>query len=79
MRPIQRRMYEHILSVEKPQPYRDTPVSKHFLSKGHNKNHMQFHLIEWCKDKPTSWRKNKESFWIWKKKTIQNFGINQIL
>ena len=78
-RPIQRRMYEHILSVEKPQPYRDTPVSRHFLSKGHSKQHMEFHLSEWCNDKSSSYRKERESYWIWKKKTTHNFGINQMM
>ena len=79
MRPFQRRMYEHILSVEKPQPYRDTPVSRHFLKNGHSKKDMQFHIIEHCRDRQSKWRKERENYWIWRKKTIQNFGINQIL
>ena len=79
LRNVQRRMYEHILSVEKPAPYRDTPVSRHFQRPNHSSKDMEFHIIEWCKDKPTSYRKDRESFWIWKKKTIQKFGINQML
>ena len=35
-RKVMSRMYEHLLSVEKPQPYRDTPVSRHFLGKNHS-------------------------------------------
>ena len=79
LRPVQRRMYEHILSVEKPAPYRDTPVSRHFCRSDHSKRDMVFHIIEWCQNKSTAHRKARESFWIWKKKTIQKFGINQML
>ena len=40
-----------------PQPYRDTPVSMHFLKNGHSKHDMSVHVIEWCKDKSTSQKK----------------------
>ena len=51
----------------------------HFLKNEPSKNNKSFPIIKWCKDKPTSWRKDKEHYWICKKKTIQKFAINQIL
>ena len=61
-------------------PYRDTPVSRHFINHpNHSRKDLEFHIIEWCNEKPDSVRKERESFWIWKKKTMQKFGINQLL
>ena len=34
-----------------------------------SKNDQSCHIIKWCKNKPTSWRKDKEHYWMWKKKT----------
>ena len=45
---------------------RKTPIADH------SKRDMEFHIIEWCKDKPTSYRKEREVFWIWKKKTLKS-------
>ena len=50
-RPSRSRIYEHKLSVTKPKESRTTPVSKHFLGKGHSVKDMQFSILEWCSPK----------------------------
>ena len=48
-RALRKRMYEYKATVLKDG--QETPVSRHFKSEGHNHEHMQFTLLEWCTPK----------------------------
>ena len=77
------RMYEHILSVKKPKESRSTPVSRHFLEKGHSVNDLRFSILEWRSLKYNTpnleHRKKCEKWWMWNIGAIHPVGINQFI
>ena len=46
-RPFRNRMYEHQNSVQKFQPEKSTPVSRHFTQKNHSVKNMEFSIFQW--------------------------------
>ena len=77
------RMYEHILSVKKPKESGSTPVSRHFLDKGHSVYDLRFSILEWCSLKYNTpnleHRKKCEKWWMWNIGAIHPVGINQFI
>ena len=81
-RALRQRMYEHRHSVQKEHG-KDTPVSRHFKSDGHNHKNMQFSVLEWCTPKfeasNTSKRRRIELSWIFRLHSLAPIGINQFV
>ena len=82
-REFRKRIYEHRLSVMKPKDNRNTPVSRHFTTEGHNHTHMQFSVLEWCTPRfesdCTGKRRRVEMYWIFKLHSLTPLGINQFV
>ena len=49
-RPTRNRMYEHYSSVQKFQPEKSTPVSRHCSQKNHSVRNMEFSILHWMGD-----------------------------
>ena len=82
-RPFRNRMYEHQNSVQKFQPEKSTPVSRHFTQKNHSLKNMEFSIFQWMGDptspNATSRRRSQELYYIWAFPTLHPAGINMFV
>ena len=70
-RPFRNRMYEHQNSVQKFQPEKSTPVSRHFTQKNHSVKNMEFSIFQW--------RRSQGLYYIWAFPTLHPAGINMLV
>ena len=77
------RMYEHQNSVQKFQPEKSTPVSRHFTQKNHSVKNMEFSIFQWMGDptspNATSRRRSQELYYIWAFPTLHPTGTNMFV
>ena len=77
------RMYEHQNSVQKFQPEKSTPVSRHFTQKNHSVKNMEFSIFQWMGDptspNATSRRRSQELYYIWAFPTLHPAGTNMFV
>ena len=82
-RPFRNRMYEHQNSVQKFQPEKSTPVSRHFTQKNHSVKNMEFSIFQWMGDptspNATSRRRSQQLYYIWAFPTLHPAGINMFV
>ena len=82
-RPIRKRMYEHYNSVQKFQPDKATPVSRHFTQKNHSVKSMEFSIVQWMGDpsspNATTRHRRQELYFIWAFPTLHPAGINMFV
>ena len=82
-RSIRNRMYEHYSSVQKFQPDKATPVSRHFTQKNHSVKSMEFSIVQWIVDptspNATTRRRRQELYFIWAFPTLHPAGINMFV
>ena len=80
---LQERLYEHLRSVTKFDKNKSAnmPAARHFNTPNHKVTHIECQIVEQIyqnplEDKTTVFRKNRETFWIHKFRTITPEGIN---
>ena len=80
---IRNRMYEHYDSVQKFQPEKSTPVSRHFTQKNHSVKNMEFSIVQWMGDptspNATTRHRHQELYFIWAFPTLHPAGINMFV